>query len=155
MSLLPADHPQRLALADEVHARPPLALRAPARASHLAVLVDPGERAAEREHLAQLCHALGRALPAADADQVMLESGDLQIKWERHGEFSGYTVVAGAGSIEANAAIGAADASGANGSGDHQRLGSGAFAPTALSRLPAGWLEAVPGATVVAAHALV
>jgi len=40
MPFLPPDHPQRRTLSDEVHARPPEALQTPARASHVAVLVD-------------------------------------------------------------------------------------------------------------------
>ena len=40
MSIFPLDHPQRLALADEVHARPPEPLPTPARVSYVAVLTD-------------------------------------------------------------------------------------------------------------------
>ncbi len=152
MSLLPADHPQRVLLADEVHARPPQALRAPAHASHLAVLVDAADRSAERAQLERLCQALGQALPVVDADQVILESGALQIKWERHGEFSGYTVVAEA---DPSAPSDDGDADAASETGNARGRGGDAFEVTALSRLPEGWLEAVPGATVVAAHALV
>jgi len=152
VSLLPADHPQRVLLADEVHARPPQALRAPAHASHLAVLVDAADRSAERAQLERLCQALGQALPVVDADQVILESGALQIKWERHGEFSGYTVVAEA---DPSAPSDDGDADAASETGDARGRGGDAFEVTALSRLPEGWLEAVPGATVVAAHALV
>lgn len=131
MNALPADHPQRLALAEEVHARPPQALGAPARVSHLAVLVEPSQRAAEREHLAQLCRLLGQPLPTSDAGQVLLGHDALQLKWERHGEFSGYTVIA-------------------EGAGDQAQP----FAEAASARLPAGWLAAVPGRTLVAAHVL-
>jgi uncharacterized membrane-anchored protein len=52
MPFLPPDHPQRRAMADEVHARPPESMLTPARATHLAVLVDGGERGAEQQHLA-------------------------------------------------------------------------------------------------------
>ena len=37
---LPGDHPERRVAADEVHARPYVALETPERASHLAVLVE-------------------------------------------------------------------------------------------------------------------
>ena len=131
MPFLPPDHPQRRTLSDEVHARPPEALQTPARASHVAVLVDEAEREAEREHLAGLCRTLGIEVPALEASHVVLPlpQPGVRLKWERHGEFSGYTVyVDGAG--------------------------SGGFDDTAVGCLPAGWLSAVPGRTIVAAHAL-
>jgi uncharacterized membrane-anchored protein len=131
MAQLPADHPQRRALADEVHARPPEALATPSRASHLAVLVDAADREREREHLAVLCRLHGLVLPAADANHLILSLGAVRLKWERHGEFSGYTVIADA---RATAATG--------------------FADSAAALLPPGWLAAVPGRTLMAAHAL-
>jgi len=129
MASLPLDHPQRRALADEVHARPPEPLRTPARASHLAVLVAPTERDAEREHLAALCRAQGLPALPDGATHVSLPLGPLRLKWERHGEFSGYTVIA-----EAPCAP--------------------TFDETACALLPAGWWAAVPGRTIMAAHAL-
>lgn len=133
MPFLPPDHPQRRVLADEVHARPPETLLTPARASHVAVLVDPAERGAEREHLATLCRAVGLAVPALEASHVVLTLSQpgARLKWERHGEFSGYTVY-----------VDLADDS-ADDSTD---------AP-AVSSLPPGWLAAVPGRTIMAAHA--
>lgn len=131
MPFLPPDHPQRRILSDEVHARPPEAQQAPARASHVAVLVDAAERAAEREHLAGLCRTLGIEVPALEASHVVLPlpQPGARLKWERHGEFSGYTVYA-------------------------DGAGSGGFDDTAIACLPPGWLSAVPGRTIVAAHAL-
>ena len=41
---LPADHPQRTELKDEVHARPPEPLVAPSRLSYLALLCDAAQR---------------------------------------------------------------------------------------------------------------
>jgi uncharacterized membrane-anchored protein len=131
MPFLPPDHPQRRILADEVHARPPEALQTPARASHVAVLVDPADREAEREHLATLCRTLGLELPALEASHIVLAlpQPGVRLKWERHGEFSGYTVYV-------------------------EGAGNGAFDDTAIACLPQGWLTAVPGRTVMAAHAL-
>jgi uncharacterized membrane-anchored protein len=129
MPFLPPDHPQRRAMADEVHARPPESMLTPARATHLAVLVDGGERGAEQQHLAALCRHFDVEPPAADVTHLSLPLGPLRLKWERHGEFSGYTFIAD----------GAHDAS---------------FDDTAVQLLPAGWLAAVPGRTMMAAHAL-
>jgi len=124
---LPPAHPQRLVLADEVHARPPEPLETPSRASYVAVLVDPGERASETIHLAQLCERFGVAAPAAGASQFSARLGALAFKWERHGEFSGYTFILPGRSTTP-------------------------FSEPPTSTLPEGWLGAVPGQTIVAAH---
>ena len=129
MSILPPDHPERLVLADEVHARPPEPLQTPARATYVAILVDADDRVAEAQHLARLCSRFDVQPPATGATQFSAQVGPVRLKWERHGEFSGYTLIA----------PGAADSG---------------FAETAAQALPAGWLKALPGRTVVAANAL-
>lgn len=117
-------------LAEEVHARPPEPLETPARASYVAVLIDPDERAREIAHLAALCRRFAIAPPSAGATHFRAALGPLRLKWERHGEFSGYTFYA----------FGA-------------DTGPEPFAEPASSLLPAKWLASIPGATVVAAHA--
>ncbi len=105
----PADHPERLVLADEVHARPPEALETPSRLSYVAVLVEPEARAREAELLATLCRQHDVAPPAAGLTQFTAAIGPVRLKWERHGEFSAYTVIAsglpGAGFAEPAAAL--------------------------------------------------
>ncbi len=127
MPTLPPDHPERLALADEVHARPPEPLQTPSRATYVAVLVDADDRERERAHLARLCARHDVVPPAAGLTQYSAQLGAVRLKWERHGEFSGYTVFA---------------------PGRSERP----FAEPASSLLPEGWLAALPGRTVVAAH---
>ena len=128
MSNFPPDHAQRYLLAEEVHARPPEAIRSPARSSYVAVLVEPEQREAELRHLARLCQQRGVSPPADNASHFRAEIGPLRLKWERHGEFSGYTFsVAGA-----DAAL---------------------FETAAASLLPAGWLAAAPGHTIAAVQA--
>jgi len=124
---LPPEHPQRIALADEVHARPSEPLATPSRATYVAMLVEPAQRQAERAHLAVLCCAHGVEPPAASASQFSAALGVITFKWERHGEFSGYTFVT---------------------------LGSSpqAFSEPPTGLLPVGWLRALPGRTIVAAH---
>ena len=128
MSQLPPDHPHRLALAEEAHARPPEPLSAPARATYVAVLVDAEDREREQAHLAALCATFGAELPAAGATHHLARLGELRLKWERHGEFSGYTFFLVGLSPEPHSE------------------------PPATA-LPAGWLAAVPGKTIAAAHA--
>ncbi|TXI24476.1 MAG: DUF3422 domain-containing protein [Roseateles sp.] len=129
MRLLPADLPERAALSLEVHARPSEPLAAPGRVSYVAVLVDADERERELAHLARLSRHHGQPPPAADAVHWSATLGGLRLKWERHGEFSSYTLLM------------AAPASGEP------------FADTAAAQLPAGWLAGVPGLTVYAGHA--
>jgi uncharacterized membrane-anchored protein len=128
MSNFPPDHPQRVVLADEVHARPPERMSTPSRASYVAVLVDSEARDQELRHLQALCRRLDTPGPPNDATHFRATLGGLRLKWERHGEFSGYTF-----SVDG--------------------LASTPFDEHAASMLPAGWLAAVPGRTVAAVHA--
>ncbi len=129
MSIFPPDHAQRYLLAQEVHARPPEAVQAPARASYVAVLVDAEARESELRHLEQLCQRFAVPGPAANASHFRARLGALSLKWERHGEFSGYTFTL-------------------------HSAGEPAFADTAAAQLPKGWLQAVPGLTITASHAV-
>ena len=54
MTQLPPAHPQRMALHNEIHARPPESLSAPLAISHIVMVCDAAGRAASREHVAQL-----------------------------------------------------------------------------------------------------
>lgn len=125
--MLPPDHPLRLSLADEVHARPPEPLDTPARATYVAVLVDQEQRAAEHAHVVRLCQAHGVAPPPPEASHFSAELGAVKFKWERHGEFSGFTFFT-------------------------PGLSPRPFSEPAAALLPPGWLAALPGATMVAAH---
>jgi uncharacterized membrane-anchored protein len=132
MSMFPPDHALRATLAEEIHARPPEAVQAPARASYVAVLVESEQRTREFGHLCTLCDSLGVEPPVPGAShfraEFNTERGRFRLKWERHGEFSGYTVIAAG-------------------------LSERPFEAPAASLLPEGWLAALPGATVAAAHA--
>ena len=128
MSIFPPDHPQRKALADEVHARPPELLSTPARVSYVAVLIDSEAREQELRHLQTLCKRYDVAPPSDEATHWRTRLGALRLKWERHGEFSGYTF-----SVEG--------------------LAEAPFDTPAAQQLPAGWLAAVPGRTGAAVHA--
>lgn len=125
---LPESHPQRYQLANEVHARPHEALKAPERAFYLAVLVDAEARAKEHAHVAALCERYGRHAPPADAIHFSADLGPLRLRWERHTEFSSYTFfVRGAGSSP--------------------------FAEPAAAAVPPEWLAHIPGRSLVALHA--
>ncbi|MCB1995153.1 MAG: DUF3422 family protein, partial [Rhodoferax sp.] len=90
---LPADDPLRHELHDEVHARPTARIRLPALLVYVAVLNDGVSRDEERLHLQRLPGQDG--LQAADlaGHFLRLRLGDAVLKWERHSEFTRYTLV--------------------------------------------------------------
>jgi len=86
---LPAEHPLRRPLADELHARPPTPVRSPAVVSCLALLDAPAG-----EILAALRDLLGEAAAApGEVAHIIFERSQLRVKWERHGEFASVTLV--------------------------------------------------------------
>jgi uncharacterized membrane-anchored protein len=125
---LPPDHAERFVLADEVHARPPDAVETPSRASFIAVLIDPDERQQERSHIGALCERFHVSPPSEGLTHITASMGKFRFKWERHGEFSSYTFFSNGAETEP-------------------------FEEPAATLLPVGWLAAIPGKTVVAAHA--
>ena len=126
--MLPPDHLQRMALADEVHARPPEPLQTPSRVTYLALLVAPEDRDRELAHIAVLGEQFSLPRPDGGATQFSAQLGSLRFKWERHGEFSAFTLI-------------------------EPGLPQGdAFGEPVAARLPAGWLADLPGHTLVAAH---
>jgi uncharacterized membrane-anchored protein len=124
---LPPDHPERVTLANEVHARPYEALQTPQCAEYLALALDKDEREREIPHLANLCRSFGVIPPVAEASYFSASLGPVRVKWERHTEFSGYSFFAPRDSGEG-------------------------FGELASSALPEGWLAAIPGKTIVAAR---
>jgi uncharacterized membrane-anchored protein len=125
---IPAFHPLRLELNDEVHARPPEALAPPSRISHLALI--PPEGAPREQALAavqDLARRFGAPGPEAAAAHYSADLGPFRLKWERHTEFSRFMVIVRGGSGEA-------------------------FAATAIEALPADWVAALPGRVIAAQH---
>jgi uncharacterized membrane-anchored protein len=125
---LPPDHPERIVLANEVHARPYEALHTPQRASYVAAVVDKEEHEHELAHLAALCNHFGVTSPSATASHFSAMLGPVRVKWERHAEFSGYTFIV-------------------------PDEGAQRLEKSASESLPEGWLAGIPGKTIVAAHA--
>lgn len=127
---MPSPIAERRVLHDEVHARPTARVRLPALASHIVVLHDGTTVADEHAHLQRLCAQRGQ--PAAAIDDpvfVSLQHGDCHLRWERHAEFSRYTIT--------------------------QPLDPalwGTEDPDLAARIGVdpGWLRAIPGSTVAA-----
>lgn len=120
------NHPQRLELAGEIHARPFMAIDAPARISHLA-LHCADDSLVHEQLLSALCRRLAIPTPAPGTQHFFHELAHFQFKWERHSEFSTWTFVE---------------------RGEHD----GGFDVSAIRHIPSDWLELLSGITLVAAH---
>lgn len=136
MSGLPGidDHPLRYALANEFHARPFAALGAPCQAAILAIKAphdaagrDPD---ADRAHLIALLDRYGATHPAPGATHWHGRLGRIDLRWERHTEFSTYALFG-------------------------EGAPSSPFSGEAFDVLPAGWLAQAPGLRVASALARV
>ncbi|HEC17284.1 MAG TPA: DUF3422 domain-containing protein [Sedimenticola sp.] len=130
MYSVPANHPLRFTLNNEVHARPCSSLYAPERASHLALKLDAGQKALEREALAALCERYIHPPPAPGADHFSADLGDFRVRWEQHNEFSTYTFLI-------------------------QGPFENPFVETALGMVPDDWLQSLPGELMVGLHAAI
>ncbi len=119
------EHPERIRLAREVHARPPLPLLVPAKVSHLVMVSGEAAAADERAHLAFLCDSLDVPLPAHRAQQFVVDLGAFKLRWERHTEFAAWTFVR-------EGAIAAATY-------------DQPFADLPLGYVPGEWLSGLPG----------
>jgi uncharacterized membrane-anchored protein len=125
---LPADHPQRIELNDEVHARPPEPLVAPSRLSYLALLCDAAQRDAGWLAVRDLCRRYGVEQPAQSGLHFTAEPGPFRLKWERYTEFIRYMFIV-------------------------ERTTGDPFQRPSISVLPEDRVAALPGQVIVAAHA--
>lgn len=137
--VLPPDHPQRRALNAEAHARPPEPLRAPERLSYLVLLCEPAEREQALRSLGELAGDHGLEPPEPGVNHWSGDFGRFRLRWEAHTEFVRYSFITPLEGQSPDAADSA--------------LESG-FARTALEKVPAQWLAALPGRKLVAVHAL-
>jgi uncharacterized membrane-anchored protein len=129
MSRLPL-HPQRIALHNEIHARPPEPMAAPLALSHIVMEGDAAERERSREHLAGLLRDHHLPPPDSGNAHVRVELAGFRLRWELHTEFVTWTF----SRVFDAAAI-----------GDHEP-------PTAAQVVPQEWLEALPGRCLAALH---
>ena len=91
------DHPQRLALHNEVHARPPEPMQAPMAISHVVMWVDRASAQASRDHLAQLLRDHHLPAPDAHTNHVRMDLGAFRLRWELHTEFVSWTFMRAVG----------------------------------------------------------
>ena len=84
-------HPQRAALHNEVHARPPQALTAPLAISHVVMVCDAEQREASRNHVATLLRDHHLPLPDPQSSHFRMDLGQFHLRWELHTEFVSWT----------------------------------------------------------------
>lgn len=113
-------HPAREALFNELHTRPFPVLQTPSTLAHLVLLREGAASDAEHRHLQSLCARYAVVPPAADSSCYYQDFGGFELRWERHTEFSTYTLL---------------------------RKGTSQlpFSNSVLGLLPANWLSELPG----------
>ena len=128
--LLPADDAQRAMLHNEVHARPSARIRLPALVVYVAVLNEDVSREQEWAHLRRLPGQQGLTPEQLQGNFLRMRFEGYTVKWERHTEFTRYSLVQ---PLPAQARLGAND-------------------PELLSALVVApeWLRDIPGRTIAA-----
>ncbi len=128
--LLPADDAQRATLHNEVHARPSARIRLPALVVYVAVLNEGISREQEWAHLCRLPSQQGLTLDQLQGNFLRMRFEGYTVKWERHTEFTRYSLVQ---PLPTHARLGASD-------------------PELLSALVVApeWLRDIPGRTIAA-----
>ncbi len=124
------NHPQRQALHNEIHARPPEAVTPPLAISQVVMLADPAQRDASRAHLATLLRNHHQAPPDGTTNHLRMDFGSFRLRWELHTEFVSYTFMRPL----------TADPFGDQG------------CVTALDVVPRDWFEALPGQSISSLH---
>jgi uncharacterized membrane-anchored protein len=126
----PKAHPQRVALHNEIHARPPEAMSSPLAISHIVMVADGAQREASREHLAALLRDHHLPQPDAKSTHLRMDLGAFRVRWELHTEFVTWSFSR------------PFDAAG---------FGEGE-PPAAVDAVPQGWLSALPGEALASVH---
>jgi uncharacterized membrane-anchored protein len=123
-------HPQRVALHNEIHARPPEAMTAPLAISHIVMVGDARALEASRAHVAALLRDHHLPQPDAQSTHIRMDMGPFRIRWELHTEFVTWTF-----------------------SRAFDAAGFGEREPgTAIEAVPQAWLDGLPGQCLASLH---
>ena len=123
-------HPSRVALHNEIHARPPEAMAAPLVISHIVMVCDATQRQASREHVAALLRDHHLPPPDAASTHLRVDLGGFRLRWELHTEFVTYTFMCPIDSSKLDARE----------------------PQTAIDVVPRNWLEQLPGQALTSMH---
>ena len=129
-SLLPPHDAQRELLHNEVHARPPARIRLPALLTYVAVFNEGVDREQECALLRRLPGQAALTVDDLHGNFLRLRLPGYTLKWERHTEFTRYSLVQ---NLPEGSGLGASD-------------------PALLESIvtPPDWLRDIPGQTVAA-----
>jgi uncharacterized membrane-anchored protein len=86
-----AQHADRNALHNEIHARPPEPLTTPIATTHVVMLASAQEREASRAHLKALLRDNQIAEPDTQVTHLRVDVGAIRLRWELHTEFVTWT----------------------------------------------------------------
>ena len=131
---LPDDAPLRMTLQDEVHARPAARIRMPALVVCVAVLNAGISREQELEHLRQLAGQADLQLDALKNNFLRLRLQSCTLKWERHTEFTRYSIVQSLPSV----------------AHPSRQAATSELQLTQYLTIPRDWLRRIPGQTIAA-----
>jgi uncharacterized membrane-anchored protein len=125
-------HAQRVALHNEIHARPPEAMDVPLSISHVVMVCDASQREASWGHMAALARDHHLPEPVAGSNHVRLDMGPYRVRWELHTEFVTWTFMRRP---------------------NDEPFGTGTREPeTALDAVPQRWFAALPGECLANLH---
>lgn len=123
-------HPSRVVLHNEIHARPPEAMTAPVAISHVVMVCGTAQRQASREHVAALLRDHHLPPPDDNSTHIRVDLGGFRLRWELHTEFVTYTFTR---SLEGDTL--------------NEREPQ-----SAIDVVPQDWLEKLPGEALTSMH---
>ncbi|MFM2423196.1 MAG: hypothetical protein RL291_1726 [Pseudomonadota bacterium] len=122
---LPVNHPLRLDLNNEVHARPPEALKPPQLITYVACISSADQSARDWQHLAELARHFGATFPTEPRSHISIDVGPIRLAYERHSEFARYAFIARCNEAQP-------------------------FKAAPLPELPDGWIKGLGGQLLIA-----
>jgi len=122
-----SEYNQRLKLHNDMRVSTSELISAPTQISHIVLISDSNLIDQERRLIAQLCERYEVTPPTIYSTHFVSNMGSFRFKWERHTEYSTYTVY-------------------------YSAPFTVPFTDAAIHHLPKEWLETLPGDIIVAVH---
>ena len=135
LQYLPADETQRMVLHNEIHSRPSATFKLPSLVVYVAVLNAAVSSSEEWAHLKLLPGHQDLDANRMKGNFLLLQCADYKVIWERHTEFTRYTIVQALP--------------------EHAGWGSQLPELSAHVATGQGWLSSIPGKTITAIHLVI
>lgn len=124
-------HPLREKLYNELHNRPFKSITNPAQITHIAIQHEGKLKQQEHDFISRLCNRFQVNSPAETMPCFYQKFGLFSLRWERHMEYSTYTII-------------------------HEApLTNQPFIKNAIDYVPSDWLEHMPGKVIAALHLVI